>query len=278
MASARHAALQPVYTVVRDNSAESADALVLGSRLAALQGVPFVILTVLAASRPPARAGVRARRLELEQTRAWAHVVLPGLDFGCFAVTGPSARQEVHALAREGRAQLLVVPSEAQTSPGRVHLGRWEASSVVHDSPCPVAVAPNGYAALARTPTRFGVAYDGQPESLAALHSAHALASAAGVPLRVIAVPAEEDALAEPLAALGNDVELELVVAPGHPVARLTLESAALDLLVCGSRDRRPLRRLVLGRTPLALMQSAACPVVVVPPGLPLPAAVRLHV
>ena len=70
----------------------------------------------------------------------------------------------------------------------------------------------------------------------------------------------------EALEALGSEVPIRLTVPHGDPAARLTEASEQLDLLVCASRGRRPLRRLALGRVPLVLMRSAACPVLVVPP------------
>jgi hypothetical protein len=44
-----------------------------------------------------------------------------------------------------------------------------------------------------------------------------------------------------------------------------------LGLLVCGSRARGPLRRVMLGSVSTAVIRSAACPVVVVPRRAPHP-------
>lgn len=268
--------MRPVLVVVRDIGPEAEDALALGERLASLQSVPLSVARVLSPSRPPARAGVRARRLEIEQTRRWVRASDVPEPCDVVPVAGPSARQELHALARERHAQLLVVSSEPHSSAGRVRLGRWEASSVVHDAPCAVAAAPSGYRLRTVTGGPIGVAYDGLPESLAALRSAHALAHAAGASLQVLVAPSgTEIAIDEQLAAFDTDVAVERIELPDNAVAGLTHASAALDLLICGSRDRRPLRRLALGRIPLALMRAAACPLVVVPPGAPL--AATLH-
>jgi nucleotide-binding universal stress UspA family protein len=56
----------------------------------------------------------------------------------------------------------------------------------------------------------------------------------------------------------------------GDPVDALVAASEDVELLVCGSRGYGPVRTLLLGGTSHALVRSAACPVVVVPPGLPL--------
>jgi nucleotide-binding universal stress UspA family protein len=56
----------------------------------------------------------------------------------------------------------------------------------------------------------------------------------------------------------------------GDPVDALVAASEDVELLVCGSRGYGPVRPFLLGGTSHALVRSAACPVVVVPPGSPL--------
>jgi nucleotide-binding universal stress UspA family protein len=51
------------------------------------------------------------------------------------------------------------------------------------------------------------------------------------------------------------------------PLAVLTEASADLDLLVCGSRGYRPLRRVLLGSVSRPLSHQARCSLVVVPRG-----------
>ena len=218
--------------------------------------------------------------LELARIRAWARVVLPtDFPYRVSPIAGPDPALEIHAVALELDAQLLVIGSGPDGPVGRVHLDRWEASAVVHNAPCGVAVAPRGYRRWEQPADLLvGVAYDGLPESLGPLHSAHTLAAAAEGTLRVIAVTDDTESgdLPGQLAGLHAKVPIEIVEVRGDVVACLTQASEDVDLLVCGSRDRRPLRRLALGRTPLALMRSAACPLIVVAPGTPIPATRRL--
>ena len=263
----------PVLVVLRDTRPASADALVLGRRLAELGHT-----SVLAMRATSARTA-RAERLELARTRAWARAWLDD-EPELLPVAGPSPQGAIHEVARERHAQFIVAPSELDAPRGQVRLGRWEASAVVHEAPCAVAVAPGGYRNAPRSgPLAVGVAFDGLPESLAALRSAHALAHAAGGTLRVIAVASVPDAtreLDEAVAGLGREIDVALETVSGDPIAQLTRSSRTLDLLVCGSRDRRPLLRVALGRTSLALMRSAACPLLVVAPGAPIPSTARV--
>jgi nucleotide-binding universal stress UspA family protein len=77
-------------------------------------------------------------------------------------------------------------------------------------------------------------------------------------------VPAELD-LDRLGVALAGDVDVETWRYRGDPVHILARESERLGLLICGSRARGPLRRVMLGSVSVALLRSAACPVVVAP-------------
>ena len=124
----------------------------------------------------------------------------------------------------------------------------------------------------------IGVAFDGSSESAAALDAGVDLARAAGARLRVIAVessvwsrplrreaPAVAAELARACAELPDDVAVESVLLHGEPARKLSDETSRLGLLVCGSRARGPIRRVMLGSVSSAVIRSAACPVVVVP-------------
>jgi nucleotide-binding universal stress UspA family protein len=270
---------RPILVVMTGAGPEDEDALVLARRLAGMQRAPIAVVAVLGGSRPGARMTERAARLQLEYARRSAAALLRDeRDVEVLPVADSSPHREILALAHERNAQLLVTGSEARGVRGRVQLGRWAASTVVHDAPCAVAVAPTGFRLQrVRKPLVCGVAFDGAPESVSALQSAYALAHAAAGVLRVIEVEPTEAgcAPADALAKLGSEIPTELVVLEGDPTARLTEASEDLDLLVCASRGRRPLRRLALGRIPLALMRSAACPLLIVAPGVPIPSAER---
>ena len=51
----------------------------------------------------------------------------------------------------------------------------------------------------------------------------------------------------------------------GDPAVELASASRELDLLVCGSRGRGPLRAVLLGSVTERLIRGAGCPVVIVP-------------
>jgi nucleotide-binding universal stress UspA family protein len=270
---------RPLLVVVHDDGSEDGDALALAGRLADLQDAPILVVQVLRETRSRDPNPDRTARLRLAQARASVAAVLPGRnDVEFLPLAGPSPHRQVHAVALERNAQLIVAGSEHDGAQGRVRLDRRSASTVVLNSPCPVAVAPNGFGARpAPGPLSIGVAFDGAPESVAALQSAHALARAVGGALRVIAVEADQpdSRAADAVATLGREIPIELTVEHGDPAARLAQASQELDLLVCASRGRRPLRRLALGRVPLMLMRSAACPLLIVAPGVPLPSPQR---
>jgi nucleotide-binding universal stress UspA family protein len=202
----------------------------------------------------------------------------------------PRALERV--VEREHR-DLLVVGSSRHAPAGRVRIGS-RTRQLLYDAPCAVAVAPRG---LGDQPpprlTRIGVAYDGQPESAAALSFAGALATRAGAKLWVRGVvddrlptlgwsnPAEDEVLAmweellEPQvqalredarrATVATGVDAEVDVQRGRPADPLLELSEQVDLLVIGSRRWGGVARVLLGSTGEALMHDASCSVLAVP-------------
>jgi nucleotide-binding universal stress UspA family protein len=182
-------------------------------------------------------------------------------------------------------ADLIVVGSDHHGPVGRVLAGDVTAGTL-HGACCPVVVAPVGYAQDGKRIETIGVGYDGSPESYRAARLAHALAAATGASLRVIFVLASsvpggatwadesewhehaeaereraQRMLAELVAELGMITGGEVVV--GDPVTELCYAAQDLDLLVTGSRDYGPLRRVMLGSTSSKLVRRAPCPVLV---------------
>jgi nucleotide-binding universal stress UspA family protein len=189
-------------------------------------------------------------------------------------VADSSPSHALHRVAEREGIDVIVVGSAHHGRAGRVLAGDV-AASTLHHSPCPVAVAPRGFAAAARPLRTIGVAYDGSPEASAALDLARALAQACDARVHIVAVVAPTD-VSEPLTeaqALVDAAEAEIgeratgVVLVGRADEQLVGAADELDLLVAGSRGYGPVRRLLLGSTSIALVRAAGCPVLVLPRG-----------
>lgn len=71
----------------------------------------------------------------------------------------------------------------------------------------------------------------------------------------------------------GEPAPVRVTVVPGDAAEQLVLRAEGARLLVVGSRGRGALRSALLGSVALHCSAHAPCPVVVVPPGLPVPVA-----
>ena len=137
----------------------------------------------------------------------------------------------------------------------------------------------------------IGVAYDGSPESHAALEVAAELARDAGATVQVIgvydrtavpapvamssmyAVPASDeqcrDELYRRLEAAADSLPAEtrpaIVLLNGDPAEQLAKQSARLSLLVIGTHGYGPVRRMLLGSVSKQVRSAAECPVLTVP-------------
>ena len=201
---------------------------------------------------------------------------------------GRSPAQGLHDFAEEQRPTALVVGSSHRGPLGPVIAGRV-ASRLFAGAPCPVAVAPRGYARRSDTQVRtIGVGFDDSPESWNAIQRAAALGVTAGATLRVIhalhpviappMAPEEseqltvelrasrERALNRAAASVSKDLRAETTLLVGDPVLVLEHEaSRGLDLLVLGARGYGPLRRVLLGSVSTEVVRHSPCPVLVVP-------------
>jgi nucleotide-binding universal stress UspA family protein len=165
------------------------------------------------------------------------------------------------------------------------------AESLVHDAPCPVAVAPTGYARQPeRELRRIGVAFDGWDESRLALGEATLLADGAGGELVTLmvadphtaasAAPCKEDeallghrtAAQRYLARSG--INGEVLDGPVAPALREACRSRQLDLLVLGSRRHGAIARVFAGGVSTALLRDPPiCPLIVCPRGVAAPSS-----
>ena len=100
-------------------------------------------------------------------------------------VTDGSPSHVIQSLVTEFGAVAAVVGSTTRGAMGRVLAGDT-AAGLLHDTACPVAVAPRGYRAGAIA--TIGVAYDASPESENALTAAVGISLETGAAIRVLTV------------------------------------------------------------------------------------------
>jgi nucleotide-binding universal stress UspA family protein len=259
------------------------DAVALASRLVGPQGT-LTLANVHPGELRPVEAVTPARTTEkrgashelLERERAEAEVEA---ELVSFLATSPG--RGLHDLAEERGGDLLVVGSCSRGVVGRAMLGD-DTRAALNGAPCAVAVAARSYAEHPLPLARVGIGYDGSPESEAALAAARAVAAqhrAKLVALEVVSVPTYSftgltpPALGDVIDALLTDAKERvgaLEGVEGRAVYGLAGEELAafgddVDLLVVGSRNYGPLRRLVLGSTSDYLARHARCSLLVLP-------------
>jgi nucleotide-binding universal stress UspA family protein len=229
-----------------DGDAGAADVMALGTRLAELLDVPVEPVTV------PGH-GVSAVLRETATHEGAALIVL-----------GPTYRHGLRTL-------------------------RGTARRVLGAAECPVVVAPAGFASRPDTTLRrVGVGFEPTPDGRHALDMAADLAARAdgsllaigvALPLAPLAIDDArdrapyldeerrivQDGLERELASLPAGVPCHAQARIGDPAVELAEVSRELDLLVCGSRGRGPLRAVLLGSVTERLLRFAACPVMIVP-------------
>jgi nucleotide-binding universal stress UspA family protein len=176
------------------------------------------------------------------------------------------------------QADLVVVGSSRRSAFG-APLPATTAERLLHDAPCPVAVAPRGYSG--GDIRRVGVAYDGSPEADAALRAAESLALELPAALTVYCVvepgaDAEQptNAATERVRDLWHGIldnrpqclKPEWLLVHGVPAAEIAGRAyGVIDLLFVGSHRYGPVRRALLANVSGAIVREAGCPVVVVP-------------
>jgi nucleotide-binding universal stress UspA family protein len=262
-----------------DGSSESRDALTLGVALAAATGDPLVLACAHTASDDRGAQAVLARVKDLR------HSGLPQA-VERRTVPGQSAAAALQELAEAEHPRAIVLGSHHKGQPGRV-LAASVAERLLHGSPSPIAIAPRGLSheppASLRT---VCAAFDGRPESWAALQRAAQIAASANAGLRILwvlersrghhlAPHAEQHAaearreaeieLARAAESVSQRLHPETRLVEGNPARVLAHEQDDVDLLVVGSRGYGPVRRVLLGGVSTALVRNARSPVMVVP-------------
>jgi nucleotide-binding universal stress UspA family protein len=153
------------------------------------------------------------------------------------------------------------------------------ARRVLHVSSCPVAIVPRGYVCPPDGPRRVGVAFGTGPEARQAIQAAAGLARAGGGGLRIVgalepgAAATGTAAMREAVGVLAPGLDAVVECPAGGPVDGLVAASAGLDVLVMGSRASGPPRAVRLGTVSRAVLDRAACPVLLVPRGAPAAAS-----
>ena len=201
------------------------------------------------------------------------------LDAQLLSVMATSVSSGIKETAEEIGADLIVVGSCHRSAVGRV-LGGNDATSTLHGAPCAVAIAPRGYSPAPGSITTVGVAYDGTPQSREALKAARRLAD--DVRAQITALDIEQIKIygygwAAPYVEgrdiltagarqrLGELAGVDLAVVIGEPREELVTFSDRVDVLVCGSRERGPVKRVMLGSTSDHLVDHARSPLLVIP-------------
>ncbi len=269
------------------------DAVAFAARLAAATSATLEVAVVLPAQgrsviTPPDAAYDRHLHTLAEQ---WLTEAIGRLPDGVTARPqirpADSFAEGLTDLAHERGASYIVVGAGGGGLRGRHRLGTTS-TELVYSSDVPVVLVPRGARKLAAdTPiTRLTVAVSPRPTGDTVAADAAALASATGVPIRLLSLlavdlPASADTAASRLAhstqasevlaatntVLPEGIVAEVVVADGD-----SIESAVADLdwqpgemLLAGSGRLAQPRRLFLGSTVAKMLHEVPVPVVVVP-------------
>jgi nucleotide-binding universal stress UspA family protein len=246
-----------------DSPDQARDALALATWLADLTSSELLLVTVFSP-----RSGALSTQLDHRRRQLAA---LAGRPVETMAIAATSPARLLHELADQRQPRAMVIGSSRGGASGVVSLGSV-GELLLHGSPVPVAVAPDGFTAPSPRALNIGVAYGTTPESDDAVHIAVDLAARAGARLHVLSVyePALHNELAERRPgerldrALGR-ATADRVELGGDPASALATASADLDLLVAGSRSYGPLGAVLLGAVTRRLIRAAQCPVMMVP-------------
>jgi nucleotide-binding universal stress UspA family protein len=271
---------------------EAREAVALAVNLARADGAPLILAGVYVAAPGPGSKGYTdAVRPEVEaELQAAARGVPEDVSCTVRVIGSSSVVRGLHELAEETEAALLVLGPSHVTGVVRAMAGDVTLGAV-HTAPCPVAVAPAGFATGERPLRTIGVGYSDAPEARDALEAATELAQRNGGDVRIIHVLGDPIAagpflagdaavsdterlreqaeawLEEARAVVGGRVAVDTQILHGDPAAQLVDAARDLDLLVVGSRGFGPLRRVLLGSVTAGLVHEAPCPVLVLPRG-----------
>ncbi len=258
--------------------------------LAAVLASPGASIALVYVSTVPLASHASTRELDLADDTSLAALLtaerdLCGGEPKVLRVTAPTVGAGLERAAEDLGAQVIVVGASRRHGLTRMLAGD-DARSVLHRTPCAVAIAPARFAQHPADPVRVGVACDGTPESeVAVAHAGLIAAERQSLPraLHVVSpryyTPAWGVAR-NPADRPGSEIEEAVRTLPlvagvevehlyGSVVHKLVEFSGELDLLVCGSRHRGPLQRLAEGTTGDHLARRVAVPLLITPPSDP---------
>jgi nucleotide-binding universal stress UspA family protein len=255
-----------------------ADAAALAATLTA----PHARIALVYVSTVPFASHASTRQLDLADDSSLPALLTAERDLcsgepAVLRVSAPTIGAGLEQAAERQEAELIVVGASRRHGVTRL-LGD-DARSVLRRTPCAVALAPSRYAQHPRSLMRVGAACDASPESEVAVAHAGLIAADCGSQLRALHVVAarhhvpgrgaaphpgtDTDEAARRLPRVAG-VDVEHV--RGSIEDKLLEFSHDLDLLVCGSRHQRPLRRLAEGSTGEHLARRVTIPLLVTPP------------
>lgn len=273
------------YLVGYDGGEAAADAVRFTTRLAESAVAQVIAVNAYPVAQHVVGKGAadEPERELTEESRAEAVQTLEALErhplVQILALPGSPAAALV-GRAEEDGAELLAVGATHRRAIGRLLVGSV-ADQLLHGAPCPVLVVPEGSGD--RPIESVAVAYDGGPESTAALTEARALAGRHHAQLIVLAVAEQpfplgrlgaaaagerararmHDAFADVAAAAGADLRIVSHSRAGTALVHACEEG--VDVIVAGSRGYGPRKAVLLGSVSRHLVDHAPCPVLIVP-------------
>ena len=273
------------------------EALALARALAARGNVQLVVCVVTPAVWGPTSLGVDQEwgRFVDEEAQAMLQEArtllgeLPGTRFERVAASSPTVG--LTQLAEREHADLIVLGSARVGTVGRLLLG-GVADELLHASPVPVAIAPQGFEDPAPL-SRVTAGFSGRDGARGTMLHALGLAGALQVPLRLasfavrdrVAFPSRFGAGPKPgvfdrwtahaqasldevraqIAVTGYPVETAVGVGGDWDEAMAAVEWRQGDLLLLGSSRLGALQRVFLGSSAAKIVRASTVPVLVVP-------------
>ncbi|AMO60107.1 universal stress protein UspA-like protein [Mycolicibacterium phlei] len=266
----------------------------LNTSLTVVSVVPRPWLTPSKA-RIDAEYAAYAEQLAAESARAARECIAEladGIHVGFHKVAHRSVSGGLIEAATELDADVLVLGSAADGPLGRVMVGST-ADRLLHSSPVPVAIAPQGYrGSNGAGLSRITCAYPATAETVSVVRRVSELAARLGVPMRVLTFavrgrtmyPPEvglraEDSILEAWTeqarealdrlradgVVGPDVELEVVAGDGWAGALANAHWRDGELLALGTTPTGAVARVFLGSRGTKIVRYSPVPVLVLP-------------